>query len=296
MPEARTRHGRGYTALVGGFVGTFAVTGLVLALAARSVLPLLVFLVVGGAAALGAWLFSADLCLKLTAAAPADERVHARLDNLTDGLCGAVGVSKPTLYVIDDPSANAYACGRDERHASVVVTSGLLDRLNRVQLEGVLARELNRIKTGEIGRKTLLVGLIGVPAAMSDYGLRYFAGMTGGARSGGRSLAAGLSLVCVPLGPVAAAVLRAMIGHDDDGLADLEGVEVTRYPPGLFAALLAIAEAGTVVASAGRATAHLWVAAPLSPPPAGDTFTAKRIAALDTHGSLTERIDTLGEL
>jgi heat shock protein HtpX len=307
VPDRRLdRRGLGPGALIGGFVAVFVVVGLLVAAVTRQPLAFAPPVVIGAALAAAAWFWSAPLSLRLTSAQPADEVDHARLDNLTDGLSAAVGVTKPELFVIDAPGANAFACGRDERSAALVVTTGLLIEASRVELEGVVARELSRIKSGEIPRQTLLVGLVGVPAAWSDYGLRYWWGPEPPPRSAGRSVAAALSLVCVPLAPIVAAVIHASVKPDDEGFADLDGVEVTRYPPGLSAALGVMARVGTVVSTAGRSTSHLWVAEPMATFPVGgdDTdgdratggFAARRLAALDTHGPLDHRIDTLTEL
>jgi heat shock protein HtpX len=310
VPDRRLeRRGLATGALIGGFVAVFVVIGLILAAITRQWLVLVVFVVIGAVLAGLAWSASAGLGLRLTGAQPADERDHARLDNLTEGLSLAVGVPKPELFVVDDPGANAFACGRDERSAKLVVTTGLLDAVSRVELEGVVARELGRIKSGEIARQTLLVGVVGVPAAWSDYGLRYWWGPAGAAppRSAGRSVLATLSLVGVPLAPLTAMVIRASAHPDDEGFADLDAVDLTRYPPGLGGALVAMAKAGTTVRTAGRATAHLWIADPMpvaDPPAVGDAdgdgdregFAARRLAAMDTHTPLQHRIDTLAEL
>jgi heat shock protein HtpX len=301
VPDRRDGQGGGQPAvLVAGFVAVFVVAGAIVAALTRQVWVLVVLVLVGGLLAGGAWLWSSTLSLRLTGAQPADERDHARLDNLTDGLSVAVGVTKPDLYVIADDRANALTVGRDERSAALVVTTGLLEHVSRIELEGVVARELNRIKSGEVGRRTLLVGLVGVPAAMSDYGLRYWWGAAPATRSAGRSVLAALSLVCVPLAPLTAKVMHAAVGPNDEGYADLDGVDVTRYPPGLAGALASMAKVGTSVTNPGRATAHLWIAEPMAPPaeqPSHESgFAARRLAALDIHTPLQHRIDMLTEL
>jgi heat shock protein HtpX len=304
VPDHRgDRTGMPPAILVAGFVAVFVVIGVVLALLTRQVWVLVLVVLVSVVLALAAWLWSTALSLRLVGAKPADERDHARLDNLTDGLSVAVGVTKPDLYVVADPNANALTVGRDQRSAALVVTTGLLEHVSRIELEGVVARELNRIKSGEVGRRTLLVGLVGVPAAMSDYGLRYWWGPVkpaGASRSAGRGVIAALSLVCMPLAPLTAMVMHASVGPDDEGFADLDGVDVTRYPPGLAGALGTMSSVGTAVTNAGRATAHLWIAEPMPGPDRAPSdepgFAARRLAALDIHTPLQHRIDTLTEL
>ena len=125
---------------------------------------LLIALVVAGAAAFIAYWKSDAVALRMSHARPADPEQYARLHNVVEGLCIAAGLPKPRLYVIDDPAPNAFATGRDPRHAAIAVTTGLLDTMNRVELEGVLAHELSHIKNYDILVSTLAVTLVGLPA------------------------------------------------------------------------------------------------------------------------------------
>src|SRR5256886_5466849 len=109
----------------------------------------------------------------MTPARPADPVQYARLHNLVEGLCIAAGLPKPRVYVIEDPAPNAFATGRNPRHAAVAVTTGLLDTMNRIELEGVLAHELSHVKNYDILVSTLAVTLVGVVALISDFSLRF---------------------------------------------------------------------------------------------------------------------------
>src|SRR5437870_11160401 len=104
---------------------------------------------------------------------PADPEQYARLHNVLEGLCIAAGLPKPRVYVIDDPAPNAFATGRDPKHAAVAVTTGLLEKMNRIELEGVLAHELSHVKNYDILVSTLAVTLVGVVVLVSDFALRF---------------------------------------------------------------------------------------------------------------------------
>ncbi|MCU1373672.1 MAG: htpX [Actinomycetia bacterium] len=158
---------------------------------------------------------------------PADPVTDARLVNLVDGLLGGAGVPTPTLLVLDDPAPNALSFGLDPRHATLAVTRGLLDTLDRIELEGVLARELARIKSHEIRPATVAVAVLTVVGS---------------------------------IGPVADRVRRAATASPSVA-ADASGVAITRYPPGLAAALDKLRGD---VATGSPATAHLWVEPPAS--------------------------------
>jgi heat shock protein HtpX len=177
---------------------------------------------------------------------PADPVVDARLHNLVDGLGGGAGVPKPELLVLDDAAPNALAFGPDPRHATLAVTSGLLATLGRVELEAVLARELAAIKRHETAPATVAVALLRV---------------LGG------------------IGPVASWI-RATATATPAVAVDASGVAITRYPPGLVAALEKLRADGAGVRAGTAATAHLWVVPPGTTP----------------HPPLEERIAALREL
>jgi heat shock protein HtpX len=197
-----------------------------------------------------AYLYADRLVLGLSHARPASPDEEPRYHNLVEGLCVSAGLPKPDLYVIDDPAPNSFATGRNAGHAAIVVSSGLLQKLSRMELEGVLAHELSHIRSHD----TLVTGL-------------------------------GTALVALPLmpaGPLAARLLATLVGRARERDADLGGVRLTRYPPGLAAALekLRLDEATSL--SASRATAHLWISSPLD--------------ADDGAGRLEERIAALRDM
>ncbi|HET7720479.1 MAG TPA: M48 family metalloprotease [Acidimicrobiales bacterium] len=263
---------------------------------------LMIAVLVAGAGSAVAYWKSDSVALAMSHAKPADPTTYARLHNLVEGLCIAAGLPKPRIYVIDDDAPNAFATGRDPRHAAVAVTTGLMDKLTRIELEGVLAHELSHIKNYDILVSTLAVTLVGVVAVLTDFSLRFL--WWGGprhrddTRAGGGGPAAALAVVgfiLLLVAPIVAKVMQATISRRREVLADVSGVALTRYPPGLISALEKLRDDTTVVHSSSRATAHLWVESPLArTPEEGRLSRLNRL--FDTHPPLEERIQALKEL
>lgn len=239
------------------------------------------------------------VALRLSRAVPADPTTYARLHNLVDGLCIATGLPKPRLYVVNDPAPNAFATGRNPKHAAIAVTTGLLDKMNRVELEGVVAHELSHIKNYDILVSTLAVTMVGFAALLSQFGVR-FLWFGGGRRRSSNSGGAGLVIALVALvflvaAPVVAKVMQMTVSRRREALADLSAVEMTRYPPGLIAALEKLDADQTEVHTASRATAHLWIEEPMRHKE--DTSRQARWSHLfDSHPPISERIAALREL
>ena len=256
-----------------------------------------------GVSSLFAYWKSDAVALRMSRARPADPVEYARLHNLVEGLCIAAGLPKPRVYVIDDPAPNAFATGRDPRHAAIAVTTGLLEKMNRVELEGVLAHELSHVKNYDILVSTLAVTMVGVIVLLSDWTLR-FLWWGGGRRRGGRNNGGGggpaailavVGFVLLILSPLIAQLMQFAVSRRREALADVSGVSLTRYPPGLISALEKLREDTTVVHSSSRATAHLWIESPLARDPSEGRLS--RINRLfDTHPPLEERIAALKEL
>jgi heat shock protein HtpX len=260
-----------------------AIGALAGALAGRLGLALALGVVVGVAASAVAWWRADAVVLRASGARPAEPAVHARLHNLVEGLCSTAGLSVPRLLVVDDAAPNALAVGRDPRHASLVVTTGLLDRLGRVELEGVLAHELSHVKAHDTLVSGLAATVAGGTTLVGEACLR--AGRWG--RVPGRLL-----LVASPL---AGRAVRASVSRTREAVADAAGVTLTRYPPGLARALVILAGDRSVLRSASRATAHLWIESPLG----GLDSQGRRSGhdhLFDTHPPLEERIQALRAL
>jgi len=264
---------------------------------------LVIALVVAGGSAFAGYWKSDSIALAMSHARPADPQQYARLHNLVEGLCIAAGLPKPRVYVIDDPAPNAFATGRDPRHAAVAVTTGLMERLNRVELEGVLAHELSHIKNYDILVSTLAVTMVGVVALLADFALRFMwwggprhrDDHRGGGGGGPAAIFALLGFALLIFAPLAARLMQYAVSRRRESLADVSGVAMTRYPPGLISALEKLKQDTTVVHSSSRATAHLWIESPLArTPEEGRLSRLNRL--FDTHPPLEERIQALKEL
>jgi heat shock protein HtpX len=234
-------------AITGAFVAAVAlVLVLVVLLVGAGLVGIVLALVLAAAAGAAAWWSSDRVALRAGRARPAPEDDFARYHNVVEGLCIASGLPKPRLLVVDDPALNAFTAGRGPRQASVVATTGLLDGLNRMELEGVLAHELALVKNGDVLVSTLAVTMAWLP----------------------------------PL-------VRRAVDPGRETRADLAGVEMTRYPPGLISALEALRASSTVPAATKASTRHLWLAEPVAPG-------AERPSG--THAPLVDRIALLREM
>ena len=254
-----------------------------------------------GAAGLAYWKSDA-VALAMSHAKPADPEQYPRLHNIVEGLCIAAGLPKPRLYVIEDAAPNAFATGRNPRHAAVAVTTGLLDKMNRIELEAILAHELSHVKNYDILVSTLAVTMVGVVVLLSEWGMRFL--WWGGPRhrddrSGGgggpQAVIALLGFALLILAPIAAKLMQFAISRRRESLADVSGVALTRYPPGLIAALEKLKGDETVVHSGSSATAHLWIESPVARKPEEGRL-AWLGKMMDTHPPLDERIEALREL
>jgi heat shock protein HtpX len=269
------------------------------ALLGYGVAGLVIALVFAAGSAFVAYWKSDSVALAMSHAKPADPTQYARLHNLVEGLCIAAGLPKPRVYVIDDDAPNAFATGRNPQHAAVAVTTGLLDKMNRVELEGVLAHELSHVKNYDILVSTLAVTMVGIVALLSDWGLRAI--FWGGGRrrdnesAGPQAIFALFGFALLIFTPIAARLMQYAVSRRREALADVSGVSLTRYPPGLISALEKLKEDQTVVHSGSRATAHLWIEAPVARrPEEGRLAWLGRL--FDTHPPLDERIQALREL
>ncbi|HZQ26663.1 MAG TPA: M48 family metallopeptidase [Acidimicrobiales bacterium] len=260
------------------------------------------FLFAGLSAFIGYWKSDA-VALAMSHAKPADPTEYARLHNIVEGLCIAAGLPKPRIYVIDDPAPNAFATGRDPKHAAVAVTTGLLEKMNRIELEGVLAHELSHVKNYDILVSTMAVTMVGMIVLLSDWGLRFL--WWGGGRSsrrdnnnnggGAGAILALAGFALLLLTPLVAKLMQFAVSRRRESLADVSGVALTRYPPGLISALEKLRDDNTVVHSGSRATAHLWIESPVArEPEEGKLAWLGRM--FDTHPPLEERIQALREL
>ncbi len=254
-------------------------------------------LIAASAAIMGYWK-SDRVALAVSRAYPADETTFARYHNVVEGLCIASGLPKPRLYIVHDVAPNAFATGRNPKHGAVAVTTGLLETMNRVELEGVLAHELSHIKNYDILVSTLAVVMVGVVTLVADISLRF--SLLSGSRRRKAEDSMGLVLVVVGLllaiiGPIIAKLMQMAITRRRESLADLSAVQMTRYPPGLISALQKLEAEPTVVRSGSRATAHMWIEDPMAQTPSEGRM-SRLNRMFNTHPPIAERIAALREL
>lgn len=253
-------------------------------------------LIVGALAALGSYYAGDQVVLGVSGAHEVSEADAPVLYDVVKELSIAAGVPMPKVYVIDDSAPNAFATGRDPQHASVAVTSGLLSKLDREELTGVLGHELSHVRNYDI-RFSLLVGvLVGSVALLADFFLRMtFWGGVGGRRSNDRgggglqALVFVVAIVLAILAPIAARLVQLAVSRQREYLADASSVELTRDPYGLERALAVIAEDQEPLEVANRATQHLYFANPIKK--LGETS-----ALFSTHPPILDRINRLRQL
>ncbi len=288
-------------ALVAAFVVVVALVGAAIGLVVGNGIAFtVVALVFSGAVAFASYWKADKIALAVSRAKPASEQEYARLHNLVEGLCIAGGLPKPGVYVIDDPAPNAFATGRNPDHAAIAVTTGLLEIMNRVELEGVIAHELGHIRNYDILVSTLAVTMVGAVALLADGAIRLM-WWNGGrvSRSGDRgnhnNPLALLGFALLIVAPLIARAMQAAISRRRETLADVSACQLTRYPPGLISALEKLQADTTVTHSASTATAHLWIEQPMSG--VGDGGRLGGVHKMfDTHPPLDERIALLREL
>jgi heat shock protein HtpX len=237
------------------------------------------------------------IVLRVSRARPADPQKYAQLHNIVEGLSIAAGLPKPALYVIPEQAPNAFATGRNPEHASVAVTEGLLEMLNRVELEGVLAHELSHVKNRDMLVSTLAATLVGVVVLLAGWmrwGL-FWGGGRGRGRGGGGAfpILLVIGLVAAILAPLGAQLIRFAVSRRREFLADADGALLSRYPPGLASALRKIGAAPNTMRVANNATAHLWFSQPSRA--VGEGYS--RVERLfSTHPPIEERVRLLEEM
>ncbi len=236
--------------------------------------------------------YSDRIVLKIAGAVPAKKDTHRELYNIVENLSITAGLPMPKVYVTPEKAPNAFATGRDKDHAVVAVTEGLLEILDRNELEGVVAHELAHIGNRDILLSTIVVVLVGFVALLSDLFLRFtiFGGNSGGDRDGRLQLIliiAGIALAI--LAPIVATLIQLAISRKREFLADASGALLTRYPEGLASALKKISADGTQMKRANHATAHMYISNPFKGKKAKN-FLGKLFM---THPPVEERVKAL---
>ncbi len=273
-----------FVLLVGGLGYLFSkVTGY------PEVLPLAVAFAI--ISSIGSYYSSDRIVLAMSNARPATKEEHAFLVNSVEGLAIAAGVPTPKIYVVDDTAPNAFATGRDPNHAVICVTTGLMQKLNRVELEGVIAHEMAHIKGFDIRLMALVAVLAGTVVLISDWLLRSMRfGLIRRGRSRGGSSSPFIlliALIAAIIAPLVALLMQLAISRRREFLADAQGALLTRYPEGLASALEKIAADTEPLEVANKATAHLYIYNPLR------DHKGWLNSLFDTHPPIEERIRRL---
>jgi heat shock protein HtpX len=247
--------------------------------------------------------FSGDkLVLASTRAREVSPEEEPRLHNVVEGLAIAAGLPKPRVYVVPEQAPNAFATGRDPAHSSVAVTQGLLDIMNRVELEGVIGHEMSHVLDRDILIGTVVATVVGAAILLSEFFTRswFWSGGRVGRRDSGGGDAGIVTLVLFAVGivllilaPLAGQLIKLSVSRNREYLADAEGVLLTRYPPGLISALEKIRDAPHAMRAANNATAHLWLDQP-SRVPGERTSTIEKL--FSTHPPIQDRIDRLRDM
>ncbi len=254
---------------------------------------LLVALLIAAATSFWSYRYGDRAVLRAARARKVTPEEQPRLHNIVEGLSLAAGLPKPQVYVVPERALNAFATGRDPEHSSIAVTQGLLDSMNRLELEGVIAHEMAHVQGRDILLGTIVGTLLGAVVLLAEFMLRIF--WWGGGRS--RRLGS-LPLVLFGfafaiLASLFAQLIRVAVSRRREYLADAQGALFTRYPPGLTAALKKIAADNTPMRVTNNATAHLWLKQPSRIP--GESYSWFE-SLFSTHPPIQERIRILEDM
>ncbi|MDD4409149.1 MAG: M48 family metallopeptidase [Candidatus Pacebacteria bacterium] len=248
---------------------------------------LFVAVIISILSSIGSYWFSDKLVLSMSGAHEISEKEAPDLYHLVENLCISVGMPMPKVYIIEEMQPNAFATGRDENHAVIAVTRGLLSRLENIEIEGVLAHELSHIKNKDILLQTVVVVMAGLISIASDFFLRSSFNRDRDSKAGPIILV--IALIAAILAPFAATIIQLSISRKREFLADATGALMTRYPDGLASALQKISDDPSEMHDVSNATAHLYISSPLR----GDKATSWFSKLFLTHPPVEERIAAL---
>jgi heat shock protein HtpX len=278
----------------GGAIG-YALTGS----RAGAAGAIVIAVVIGSITSVASYFYGDKLVLAASSAKPVTEEQAPQLFNVIRELTIAAGIPMPAVYIIDDNAMNAFATGRDPNHSSIAITTGLLNVMNREELQGVLGHELSHVRNFDI-RFSLLVGvLVGSVALLSSFFLRYTFWFGGGRRSNNNDNNGGgalqliifvVAIVLAVLAPIFTKLVQLAVSRQREYLADASSVELTRNPHGIEQALAKIAGDKEVLEVANRATQHLYFTNPIK------KFEQRSSSMFSTHPAIVDRINRLRQL
>jgi heat shock protein HtpX len=263
-------------------------------------------LILSGVMSFGSYYFSDSVILTMSGARPADRKKDFMFYTVTENLCLAASMPMPKLYVIDDSAMNAFATGRDPKHAVVCATTGILARLNRTELEGVIAHELSHVRNYDTRLMSIVTILVGLVALLADWFLRM--SFWGGGRrrnkdndgEGGQlgMIFFAVGMLFALLSPIIAQLIQLAVSRNREFLADASGAGLTKYPEGLASALEKLEKDQEPLEAANKATAHLYIHSPFHTDTPRSNFGSKSSVGwfsglFSTHPPIEERIKRL---
>ncbi len=303
------RNRRNSIMLVGGFMVFFVLVGLVIGLVwgggdmAFGLVVAIGAAVLAFALTLGSYFGGSSAILSISKARPLAKRQDPQLFNVVDEMALAAGIPSPKVYVIEDTAPNAFATGRDAKHAVVAITTGLRSKLNRDELQGVMAHEIGHIRNHDILFAMLMSVMVGVLVMLCDIFLRslWFGAGRGGRRmrrsdsnrrdsGGAQAILLVVGILLAIIAPILARIIQMAMSRQREFLADATSVELTRNPEGLVGALAKLSGDKEVLEVANRATAHLYIVHPIK------KFEERASGIFDTHPPLAARIKRLQSL
>ncbi|MBI4096681.1 MAG: zinc metalloprotease HtpX [Candidatus Levybacteria bacterium] len=250
-------------------------------------------LIISGIMTFASYYYSDKMVLGMSGAKQIAKRDNPQLFRIVENLCIGSGIPMPKIYIINDSAINAFATGRDPKHSVVCVTTGILDRLNKVELEGVIAHELSHVRNYDIRLMSIVVILVGLVALLADFFMRSLWYGGGRRERSDRGNAQGIFLMIgiamAILSPLIATLIQLAVSRKREFLADASGALLTRYPEGLASALEKIAKDKEPLEAANNATAHLYIANPFKGKITGSWFAN----LFNTHPPIEERIKIL---
>lgn len=249
-------------------------------------------LIISGFMSFGSYYWSDKIVLAMSGAKRIEKKDNKELYNIVENLAIGAGLPPPIIYLIQDDSPNAFATGRDPKHAVVAVTTGLMQTLSRTELEGVISHELSHVKNFDTRLMAIVAILVGFVAVISDIFMRTL--WFGGSRDDNRGSSAQgifmlIGIIFAILSPIAAILIQLAVSRKREFLADASGALLTRYPEGLASALEKISQYPRPVKHATNATAHLYISNPFKDKEGKNPFTG----LFNTHPSISERIKIL---
>ena len=251
-------------------------------------------LIVSGLMSLGSYYYSDKIVLALSNARPADRQKDFNFYTVTENLCIGAQLPIPKLYVIDDTAMNAFATGRDPQHAVVVATTGLISRLDRTELEAVIAHELSHVANYDIRLMSIVTILVGTVTLLADWFLRMsWGGQRNRDEKGSGTIMLVIALVLALLSPIIAQLIKLAVSRRREFLADASGAKLTRQPAALASALRKLTADTEPLEAANKATAHLYIVNPLKNQKGAVSWFA---GLFSTHPPIEDRIKALEQM